>query len=340
MRRIALAVAGAAMFTGLSIASAASVTPTVVPGNPTCQDLAPGTVSVKADPPKSGTYTSGSLSAQLTVHGAEQTVDFSSNTPLEYVIVKGGDNANVYHYVPSATEDTDLHAPTNPDNDKYYGLSHVDFCVGTTPTPTPTATATTTPTATPTPTCTPTPTPTPTATPTETPTATPTATPTETPTATPTETPTATPTETPTETPTATPTGTPTPTPPAAQGVLPQVVSSTPTPTPTVVVKGEQAQSGRATLGVRNRCGEQYSTITIRGRQIKRIVFKLDGKTVATRTGAKRVVYRIRMAGIATGVHKVQAVVTFTKASGTSSQTLRTVIDRCARQAVLPQFTG
>jgi hypothetical protein len=46
------------------------------------------------------------------------------------VIVKGGPNANLYDYTPDgAAADTDLHAPVNPANGGFYGLSHISFCV-------------------------------------------------------------------------------------------------------------------------------------------------------------------------------------------------------------------
>ena len=43
------------------------------------------------------------------------------------MIVKGGPNANSYAYPGGSSGDTGLHSPFNGP-DKYYGLSHVDFC--------------------------------------------------------------------------------------------------------------------------------------------------------------------------------------------------------------------
>ncbi|MEJ5292516.1 MAG: hypothetical protein WHS82_02880 [Candidatus Methanosuratincola sp.] len=43
------------------------------------------------------------------------------------VIVKGGPSANVFNY-DCATSDEGLYAPTNPANNKPYGISHVTFC--------------------------------------------------------------------------------------------------------------------------------------------------------------------------------------------------------------------
>ncbi|WP_170233691.1 hypothetical protein [Ornithinimicrobium humiphilum] len=57
-------------------------------------------------------------------------VDWTSTVGIDAVIVKGGPNANVYRYDPPAESfgDTGLVTPTNPNNYKPYGLSHVDFC--------------------------------------------------------------------------------------------------------------------------------------------------------------------------------------------------------------------
>jgi hypothetical protein len=56
------------------------------------------------------------------------TFDFStSGGVVEYMVVKGGPNANGYTWDPGVTEDTYLHSPVGPNN-KYYGLSHIDVC--------------------------------------------------------------------------------------------------------------------------------------------------------------------------------------------------------------------
>ena len=54
-------------------------------------------------------------------------VDWTSSAPIDAVIVKGGPNANAYVYPGESSGDTGLHAPFNGP-DKYYGLSHVNFC--------------------------------------------------------------------------------------------------------------------------------------------------------------------------------------------------------------------
>lgn len=117
----------------LTSAGAASVTPTLVSGNPHCTDL-------KIDPVVGGTYDG----VTITVHG--RYVDFTSTDTVLTVVVKGGPNANLYDYttVGGVTSDTDLSAPINPNTNKPYGLSHLCFTFGDTPPPT-TSTPPTTP---------------------------------------------------------------------------------------------------------------------------------------------------------------------------------------------------
>jgi len=54
--------------------------------------------------------------------------DWTSNFPVDAVIVKGGSNANMYVYDPASTGDDFLTPPLNERTEKPYGLSHVDFC--------------------------------------------------------------------------------------------------------------------------------------------------------------------------------------------------------------------
>jgi hypothetical protein len=126
---LAFAVAGAP--------SGSDVTPTEVEGNPTCSVLlAEGTFAfeIRIDSPVDG--------SSLTVDGVTVTITDVRNTNLGPVLdwsaeggvvngvfVKGGPGGNLYTYVPPATSDTGLHSPVNPQNGKYYGLSHVSFCV-------------------------------------------------------------------------------------------------------------------------------------------------------------------------------------------------------------------
>ena len=143
------AIAGAvALFTVLP-ASATHVAPTQAPGNPACP---PGTITLKVEPVADGTFSDGVLTVTIDVRDTAggQVFDWTSNIGVDQVIAKGGPNANIYTYSPEATSDTGLHAPVNPNNDRFFGLSHISFCYDvevtttTPPTTAPTTTSTTT----------------------------------------------------------------------------------------------------------------------------------------------------------------------------------------------------
>jgi hypothetical protein len=90
----------------------ASVPPVKVDGNPTCADY--GLTSI----------TSG------VTYGVHDTyyVKWTSTVAVDWVIVKGGPNANIYKYPVDTFGDDWLHAPINPSTGKPYDLSHVEFC--------------------------------------------------------------------------------------------------------------------------------------------------------------------------------------------------------------------
>ena len=84
--------------------------------------------------------------------------------------------------------------------------------------------------------------------------------------------------------------------------------------------------------------------VTVNGRAISKVVFRLDGKRVKTLTKPNRANKRYGMLITPRlqrfGTHRLTATTTFTKASKTKSKILRVAFRRCARQAVLPEFTG
>jgi hypothetical protein len=136
MRRLVVAVLVAVcsglVVSGIAVAlnepgedSSGGIPPVVVAGNPTCSGYA-GESTVKFDPPVDGEQ----AGITIDVHG--KYVDWSADDhevdAVHVVIVKGGPNANIYIYPSGAWSDEDLHAPVNPNNDKYFGLSHVTFC--------------------------------------------------------------------------------------------------------------------------------------------------------------------------------------------------------------------
>jgi hypothetical protein len=135
MNRRRIAVALAALMT-LSIAGAASASHTVtanshewMAGNPKCPgeyaymlkiedyDLGVGTYGAIQITKYDGKYVSWAIApAYLDVYDAN------------VVIVKGGPNALIYHYDAWDDYDNNLTAPENPNNGKWYGISHIQFC--------------------------------------------------------------------------------------------------------------------------------------------------------------------------------------------------------------------
>jgi hypothetical protein len=100
--------------------------PRVVEGNPSsCAAVIPEAADLltfKVDPADSGIYTSGDGTLTVTIDASEKTFSFTSDVPLEWVIVKGGPGANIYSFSPPVTSAEGLVAPNGK------GLSHLDFC--------------------------------------------------------------------------------------------------------------------------------------------------------------------------------------------------------------------
>lgn len=117
-------------------ALATHVEPQFKSGNQTCGELGAYDHEFKIQPVESGDYSdpNSDFEVTLTVNDtpAGPTVDFESNLGVDAVFVKGGDDGNLYVYVPPATEDDGLHAPLNPSG-KWAGLSHLSFCFNDTP---------------------------------------------------------------------------------------------------------------------------------------------------------------------------------------------------------------
>jgi LPXTG-motif cell wall-anchored protein len=129
-----LGVAAAVPASAGTRAPAQTAGPIFVPGNPTCGDLAPaGTTwtEFKVEPVQDGQRADGTLTVTLDVMPNEDTgptFDWTSNIGVDAVFVKGGPNGNLYLYNPESMGANGLHAPTNPENGKFFGLSHVSFC--------------------------------------------------------------------------------------------------------------------------------------------------------------------------------------------------------------------
>ncbi len=117
-----------------------------------------------------------------------------------------------------------------------------------------------------------------------------------------------------------------------------------PTTLDQVVVEPEQVVSGRARLAGPSACVSNVFKVRVRGRQIEKVVFKIDGKTVKTfrsRTGTgKRFVLRVNPSGYGTGTHRLRARIIFSASSETKPRTLRLSFERCKVAPVKPRFTG
>lgn len=109
---------------------AASVAPVIVDGNPTCesQGYAFG-FKPQPEPPPTGTYTFPDGINSIIITRAGSYLDWTSTIPLDAVIVKGGNSANVYRYDPptEASSDTGLVTPVNASGQPA-GLSHIEVC--------------------------------------------------------------------------------------------------------------------------------------------------------------------------------------------------------------------
>jgi len=124
-RRAALATS-IAVLASLASAGVANAAPVVdyVAGNPSCADVASSLKSLKIDPVPQG-RTSRSA---FTIDVSGRVFDWSSTQGVDVVIVKGGPNALVYRFDTEQRAGRGLHAPVNPENGQYYGLSHISFC--------------------------------------------------------------------------------------------------------------------------------------------------------------------------------------------------------------------
>jgi hypothetical protein len=137
----------------------------------------------------------------------------------------------------------------------------------------------------------------------------------------------------------------PPPTPPAAppkSSVLGITESScTPPPGP-APAGGKLCQPGTAAIAGETGCQGSPFYVDVTGRQITRVVFRLDGKRVETltkRNHGRAFGLRVTPRQSRIGAHRVLATVTFDTSSGTRARTLRLVFQRCA-SASAPAFTG
>jgi len=107
-----------------------TVIPSVLPNNPNCNTLCSGCYSeLKVDPPEEGTFTDSVLTVNISNatykpddEDEMMSFDWSGNIAVRAVIVKAGNEANVYEYDPAVTSDTYLVPPGK------HAISHITFC--------------------------------------------------------------------------------------------------------------------------------------------------------------------------------------------------------------------
>jgi hypothetical protein len=127
-------------------------------------------------------------------------------------------------------------------------------------------------------------------------------------------------------------------TPPAVVTPLAAVAPAAP-PAPASAVKATTVRSGSASLRRAAGCASRTVRVVVSGSPIGRVVFSVDGRrvrTVVAPKGQRR--FAVKLPIGAGRVHRVAARVTFS--NGARSRTLRTTVVRCAQQQVAPQFTG
>ena len=100
---------------------------------------------------------------------------------------------------------------------------------------------------------------------------------------------------------------------------------------------------GRARLSGPSGCVYKPFNATVRGRQIRRVTFFVDGRRIVIRkakSGQRTFKARIRPSRLSVGVHRVTARVVFRTTSRTRARTLVLSFQHCARLAPSPRFTG
>lgn len=115
MKKILVIILAGVLFPVLAFAQ------TYFEGNPACCDLGYCDSELVIETPVSGNYSDGTLSVNLVVI-EEKCFDWSSNIPVNAVIVKGGLGANLYEYDPASTGSANVCAP-DP-----YSIASIRFC--------------------------------------------------------------------------------------------------------------------------------------------------------------------------------------------------------------------
>jgi hypothetical protein len=111
---------------------------------------------------------------------------------------------------------------------------------------------------------------------------------------------------------------------------------------PQQVVLGERVEPGEARIAGATGCVARKFNVTVRGKQIAKVEFRVDGKKRASLSkpdSQGRFVFKVDPKKFKAGSHLLQAKSTFTAASGTPAKTMKLRFARCVRRTA-PAFTG
>jgi hypothetical protein len=109
------------------------------------------------------------------------------------------------------------------------------------------------------------------------------------------------------------------------------------------IVLGERIVPGNARLVAPTGCTARAFNARVSGTNVLKVVFTLDGKKIKTLlkpNSGKNFQIRVNPAKLRIGVHRIQAVVTFTSQTKKKPQTFKVSFQRCPRKLSAPRFTG
>ena len=109
------------------------------------------------------------------------------------------------------------------------------------------------------------------------------------------------------------------------------------------IVAGERILPGSARLLAPTGCVAKSFFARVRGQNVARVVFRLDGRRIATLTRPNSgTTFRVRVnpARLKIGVHRITATITYAAATKKRPETRRISFQRCARKLAAPRFTG
>lgn len=112
----------------------------------------------------------------------------------------------------------------------------------------------------------------------------------------------------------------------------------------TQVLLGARIGAGSARMTGKSGCIRTKGfSARVRGRNMQRILFLLDGRPVKSFNlprNSRTYRYRVNLARLGSGTHTIAAKVTFRSGTGTKSKTFRFAFRRCVKQVRAPAFTG